>query len=317
MRPSPILRRAPRFQADPHAPLAGLFFVIDGALEVSIPAQVDASRSGKKRKPTPTPATSNGGPTSRRAPPSTRDGTPTAASRSSEPRPTHLYTVKPGGVAGYLSALSNAPSYVDLKAKTDVYVGFLPAEALERLLEKRPIVLLTLAKRLISLLSPLGASFLAPSRAPPRRSDRLTRSPRPRAVLHIDASLEWMQLDAGQVLYRQGDESDSIYIVVNGRLRALQDAEGSSQVETVAEHGQGESVGCVLRLSHPRPLRVYPLTLCSPAQRARCHHQASPEQHRARRPRHRARAHAAHALQRHLCPVRPRSAALLAHHKQR
>jgi len=42
------------------------------------------------------------------------------------------------------------------RAKTDVYVGFLPAEALERLLERRPIVLLTLAKRLISLLSPLG-----------------------------------------------------------------------------------------------------------------------------------------------------------------
>lgn len=44
------------------------------------------------------------------------------------------------------------------RAKTDVYVGFLPAEALERLLERRPIVLLTLAKRLISLLSPLGTS---------------------------------------------------------------------------------------------------------------------------------------------------------------
>jgi lysophospholipid hydrolase len=90
------------------------------------------------------------------------------------------------------------------------------------------------------------------------------------AVLHIDASLEWVQLDAGQVLYRQvsllisierfshpwrganerqilpqGDVSDSIYIVVNGRLRALQDNEESSQVDTVAEHGQGESVGFV------------------------------------------------------------------------
>jgi lysophospholipid hydrolase len=38
----------------------------------------------------------------------------------------------------------------------DTYVGFLPSHALEHLLEKSPIVLLTLAKRLISLLSPLG-----------------------------------------------------------------------------------------------------------------------------------------------------------------
>lgn len=62
----------------------------------------------------------------------------------------------------YLTAsLCNTASYVDIKAKTDSYVGFLPSHALERLLEKRPIVLLTLAKRLISLLSPLGRFSLA------------------------------------------------------------------------------------------------------------------------------------------------------------
>ena len=54
------------------------------------------------------------------------------------------------------ASLCNTASYVDIIAKTDTYVGFLPSHALERLLEKRPIVLLTLAKRLISLLSPLG-----------------------------------------------------------------------------------------------------------------------------------------------------------------
>jgi lysophospholipid hydrolase len=58
-----------------------------------------------------------------------------------------------------------------------------------------------------------------------------------------------MQLNAGQVLYRQGDPSDSIYIVINGRLRALQETEGGGAVETVAEHGQGESVGWVFSFS--------------------------------------------------------------------
>lgn len=57
------------------------------------------------------------------------------------------------------ASLCNTASYVDIKAKTDTYVGFLPSHALERLLEKRPIVLLTLAKRLISLLSPLSKAF--------------------------------------------------------------------------------------------------------------------------------------------------------------
>jgi hypothetical protein len=60
-----------------------------------------------------------------------------------------------------LASLSGIASYVDIRAKTDVYVGLLPAHALERLLEKRPIVLLTLAKRLISLLSPLGELHLS------------------------------------------------------------------------------------------------------------------------------------------------------------
>ncbi|KAF5384914.1 hypothetical protein D9615_001128 [Tricholomella constricta] len=117
-----------------------------------------------------------------------------------------LFTVKPGGIAGYLY----------ITAKTDTYVGFLSSPALERLLEKRPIVLLTLAKRLISMLSPL--------------------------VLHIDASLDWMQVNAGQVLWRPEDVSDSFYIVINGRLRAITESE-SGAVTIVGEYGQGDTVG--------------------------------------------------------------------------
>ena len=101
------------------------------------------------------------------------------------------------------------------RAKTDCYVGFLPTKDLERILERRPIVLLTLAKRLLSLLSPL--------------------------VLRIDAGLDWMQLSAGQVLYEKGDKSNDIYIVINGRLRSLDEQENS--VKVVSEYGQSDSIG--------------------------------------------------------------------------
>ncbi|KAG8894238.1 phosphatidylcholine and lysophosphatidylcholine phospholipase, partial [Tulasnella sp. 403] len=121
----------------------------------------------------------------------------------------YLFTVKPGGIAGYLASLTATPSYVDIKAKVDTYVGFLPHHAMERLIERRPIVLLTLSKRLISLLSPL------------------------------DSSLDWMQVNAGQVLWRPGDKSDSFYIVINGRLRALGDKDGG----IIGEYGQGDTVG--------------------------------------------------------------------------
>lgn len=100
-----------------------------------------------------------------------------------------LMSRQPGGIAGYLASLCGTDSYVNITAKTDCYVGFLPAQALQRILERRPIVLLTLAKRLQQLLSPL--------------------------VLHIDAALDWMQLSAGQVLYEKGDRSSDFYIVIS------------------------------------------------------------------------------------------------------
>ena len=130
------------------------------------------------------------------------------------------------------ASLCSTPSYVDIQAKTDTYVGFLPAKALERLVEKRPIVQLTLAKRLISLLSPLGMQLVDHRRA----------SSYPIPVLQIDASLDWMQASAGQVLWRPQDVSDSFYIVINGRLRSITEGENGKVVIT-GEYGQGDTVG--------------------------------------------------------------------------
>lgn len=127
----------------------------------------------------------------------------------------HLYSVKPGGIAGYLASLSSTDSYVNITAKTDCFVGFLPHQSLTKIIERRPIVLLTLAKRLISLLSPL--------------------------VLHIDAALDWMQLGAGHVLYEKGDKSSDFYVVINGRLRSIEERDGD--VEVLREWGQNDSIG--------------------------------------------------------------------------
>jgi lysophospholipid hydrolase len=54
-----------------------------------------------------------------------------------------------------------------------------------------------------------------------------------------------MQVNAGQVLWRPGDVSDSFFIVINGRLRAItdKDEKEGGGVEIVAEYGQGDTVG--------------------------------------------------------------------------
>ncbi|KAI1344966.1 hypothetical protein F5Y15DRAFT_410652 [Xylariaceae sp. FL0016] len=124
--------------------------------------------------------------------------------------------VKPGGLAGYISTVTSYRSFIDVVAKTDVYVGFIPAATLEKIVERYPIVLLTMAKRLTSLL--------------------------PRLLLHIDFALEWVQVNASQVLFNKDEESEAIYLVLNGRLRLVEDGrDGGMSVR--AEFGQGDSVG--------------------------------------------------------------------------
>ncbi|KAF3910379.1 hypothetical protein ABW20_dc0101536 [Dactylellina cionopaga] len=204
----------------------GLYYVIDGFLDITMAVEDDkkpnvlgnnnnnASRRG---------STVNLNSYSTLLP--TLSRTNTAASLKNLPsapapkKPTRksLFMVKPGGVAGYIGCISGSRSFVEIRAKTDVYVGFLRRSSFERIMDKNPVVLLTMAKRITSLL--------------------------PRLMLHIDFALEWLQINAGQVIYREGEESDAIYIILNGRLRAIRGNPDDGDMHVVGEYGQGESVG--------------------------------------------------------------------------
>ncbi|KAK2735819.1 phosphatidylcholine and lysophosphatidylcholine phospholipase [Myotisia sp. PD_48] len=198
----------------------GLYYVIDGFLDVGIPVN---------EKGEDLIGTSKGSSQSAEEIllPLTRNSTNTPGSAT---LPNHmnsntqrkkisrrcLYLAKPGDLEGYIGSITSYRSFTDVTAKTDVYVGFLPRVCLERIADRYPLVLLTMAKRLTNLL--------------------------PRLLLHIDFALEWVQVNAGQVIHHQGDESDAIYIVLNGRLRSVLES-GNGKVSVVAEYGQGESVG--------------------------------------------------------------------------
>lgn len=190
---------------------AGLYFVIEGFLDVSIPDEGEPTLSDSKSNLNKTSTDAQNitqqstrikedlkkSSTPKLPPFSRREQYSSGASFQSNSLPplgkpeqsksTSLFTIKAGGIAGYLSSLSGFPSLVNISSKTDTYVGFLPAKTLERIMDKQPIVLLTLSKRLISLLSPL--------------------------ILHLDSALDWVHVNAGQVIYRQGDASNSFYIV--------------------------------------------------------------------------------------------------------
>ena len=58
----------------------------------------------------------------------------------------------------------------------------------------------------------------------------------------IRPHLTWVELAGGEVLFRQGDASDALYVLISGRLQAaLLGADDEGQV--VGEIGRGESVG--------------------------------------------------------------------------
>ncbi|PKY05740.1 putative patatin-like serine hydrolase [Aspergillus campestris IBT 28561] len=197
----------------------GLYYVIDGFLDVGVPVVdkeddlLGASKTANPQEERFTPLRQSTRGASSRAPSLGAGG---GDSRRKKQSRKSLYMIKPGGIQGYVGATASYRSHTDVVAKTDVYVGFLPRASLERIAERYPIVLLTLAKRLTDLL--------------------------PRLLLHIDFALEWVQVSAGQVIYQQGDESDAIYLVLNGRLRSFIEGQGG-KMTVLGEYGQGESVG--------------------------------------------------------------------------
>lgn len=197
----------------------GLYYVVDGFLDIGIPVSDRGEDLVGASRPMPSQPHEELFPTLRRS--TGGSSPPLAAGRQSDSRRKKqsrksLYMIKPGGMQGYVGAVASYRSHTDVVAKTDVYVGFLPRASLERIAERYPIALLTLAKRLTSLL--------------------------PRLLLHIDFALEWVQVNAGQVIYHQGDESDAIYLVLNGRLRSVLESP-HGKIMVIGEYGQGESVG--------------------------------------------------------------------------
>ncbi|KAJ6153587.1 Lysophospholipase nte1 [Penicillium chermesinum] len=171
----------------------GLYYVIDGFLDVGIPVNESGEDLVGASRPSGSTAQEELFPKLRR----------TATSSSRVP-----------GASGSNDGRRKGQSRKSLE--NGCLRGLFTTLFLERIADRYPIALLTLAKRLTRLL--------------------------PRLLLHIDFALEWVQVNAGGVIYHQGDESDAIYLVLNGRLRSVHEGP-DGKMTVVGEHGQGESVG--------------------------------------------------------------------------
>jgi predicted acylesterase/phospholipase RssA/CRP-like cAMP-binding protein len=183
-----------------------------------------------------------------------------------------LYVV----IAGVLDV-----TFVDRRASTrvlpDLSAGsligemnvFSTMEALATVVARGPVRLAALTRAAFDRIAgrrPEGALAFVEALGPRLRRARLWialhlsdafRDVDPAVLVDLESEFELVSLYGGEILLRQGDCTDSVYIVVNGRLRVT--SIGREGVELpLAELGAGETVGEMALLSgEPRSATVY------------------------------------------------------------
>ncbi|KAK6463472.1 hypothetical protein DFJ63DRAFT_121760 [Scheffersomyces coipomensis] len=123
-----------------------------------------------------------------------------------------LYTVKPGGLAGYLTSIVGFRSLVSIRTSRNkgAIVAHISKSDYSKLMDQFYFLQLPVATKLKTLLS--------------------------KQILTIDYALEWCHIPAGNVLCSQGDLANGFHIVLSGRFRALR----NNKFEPRLSHNEDE-----------------------------------------------------------------------------
>uniref|UniRef100_A0A8D2LQG2 lysophospholipase n=1 Tax=Varanus komodoensis TaxID=61221 RepID=A0A8D2LQG2_VARKO len=144
---------------------------------------------------------------------------------------TCLFITHPGEMVGQLAALTGEPLIFTIKANRDCTFLAISKSHFYEIMREQPTVVLGVAHTVVKRMS----SF----------------------VRQIDFALDWMEVEAGRAVYRQGDSSDCTYIVLNGRLRSVIRMDDGKK-HLAGEYGRGDLIGVVEALTHqPRVTTVH------------------------------------------------------------
>ncbi|XP_011863484.1 PREDICTED: neuropathy target esterase sws isoform X1 [Vollenhovia emeryi] len=130
----------------------------------------------------------------------------------------HMFSAHQGEIVGGLAVLTGEPSFYTIRAKHASRIALLSKLTFFAIMRDQPTVVLHVANTVVRRLSPF--------------------------VRQVDFALDWLFLESGRAVYRQGDESDSTFIVLSGRLRSVITYKNGKK-EPVAEYGKGDLVGIV------------------------------------------------------------------------
>uniref|UniRef100_A0A672HL98 lysophospholipase n=1 Tax=Salarias fasciatus TaxID=181472 RepID=A0A672HL98_SALFA len=134
-----------------------------------------------------------------------------------------LFVAHPGEMVGHLAVLTGEPLIFTVRAQRDCTFLSISKAHFYEMMREEPRVVLNVAHTVVRRVSPF--------------------------VRQIDFALDWMAVEAGRAVYRQGDKSDSTFIVLSGRLRSVI-AKDDGKKELVGEYGRGDLIGVVEALTH-------------------------------------------------------------------
>lgn len=106
-----------------------------------------------------------------------------------------LFVTHPGEMVGQLAVLTGEPLIFTIKAVRDCTYLKISKSDFYEIMREQPSVVLSAAHTVAVRMSAF--------------------------VRQMDFAIDWMAVEAGRALYRQGDQSDCTYIVLNGRLRSV------------------------------------------------------------------------------------------------
>lgn len=136
---------------------------------------------------------------------------------------TRLFVTHPGELVGQLAVLTGEPLIFTMRAQRDCSFLSISKTHFYEIMRVEPNVVLNVAHTVVRRMS----SF----------------------VRQIDFALDWMAVEAGRAVYRQGEKSDSTFIVLSGRLRSVIMKEDGKK-ELIGEYGRGDLIGVVEALTH-------------------------------------------------------------------
>lgn len=136
-----------------------------------------------------------------------------------------LFSAAPGNWVGLFSAFTHDASFITVHATTGALLLKIPTQTFDHVVSKYPRALIS---TLLDIIDTVGDGV------------NLCVSP---SMFLLDMSLDWMHCEAGEYIVVKGEPCDSMYVVLNGRLRAEIPKKEDSNQQSHDEYGRGATIG--------------------------------------------------------------------------